>query len=190
MTVGDATESGEAQEPQSFHGTILRLNPDGSVPADNPYGEVYSYGHRNPQGLAFVDGQLWATEHGNIHRDELNRIVAGGNYGWPVIQGDETREGMIAPEVHSGGETWALAGAAYVNGSIFFAGLRGESLYEAEISGGEIVDLEAHFRGEFGRLRAVELYSGYLYVTTSNRDGRGGVMQGDDRILKVDPGEL
>lgn len=194
VTVGDATEAGKAQELEAMNGKILRLNADGSVPGDNPFGNaVYSYGHRNPQGLAWVPGDgLWATEHGNIHRDELNRIVKGGNYGWPVIRGDESRTGMIEPVVQSGSSTWAPAGAAYFNGSIFFAGLRGQSLYEAEIQGGQVVELESHFRRDFGRLRAVEPGPGgeFLYVTTSNRDGRGEVRQGDDRILRIDPGEL
>ncbi len=194
VTVGDATESSQAQNPDTLHGSILRLNSDGSIPGDNPFSSpVYSYGHRNPQGLAWVDGQLWITEHGRSGlksgMDELNIIEPGNNYGWPLIEGDETREGMETPVIHSGPDvTWAPAGAAYLNGSIYFAGLRGQSLYKARISGNDVTSLTAHLQTEYGRLRAVELGPGgeYLYVTTSNRDGRGQPAENDDRILRVD----
>jgi len=202
ITTGDAGDSDKAQDLGSLAGKILRVNDDGSVPVDNPFGTaVYSYGHRNPQGLAWNSlSNLWATEHGRSGAqsgfDEVNLIMAGGNFGWPVIEGDETEEGMIRPVINSGPDnTWAPAGAAFVNapgrsgeGSLFFGGLRGESLYEAKTRGEKIVDLKQHFRQELGRIRTVELGpDGWLYLTTSNKDGRGNPKEGDDKIVKVNP---
>ncbi len=200
ITTGDAGRGQLAQERDSLAGKILRLNPDGSVPEDNPFGTpVYTWGHRNPQGLAWDDtGQLWATEHGRSGirsgLDELNRIEKGANYGWPEIQGDDTDEDMRSPVVHSGpATTWAPAGAAFYKGSIFFAGLRGKTLYEAVLpqqqgTSTPDVTINKHLEGDFGRLRAVKLGpDGYLYVTTSNTDGRGQPRPADDRILRFDP---
>ncbi len=188
ITVGDATRKEWAQQRDALAGKVLRLRPDGTVPADNPFDSpVYSYGHRNPQGLAWADSQLWATEHGASQHDELNRIVPGGNYGWPVIEADQERGGMRTPELYADGTTWAPAGAAYHGGSIFFAGLRGGALYETELADGAVTGLEQHLDA-FGRLRAVERGpDGMLYVSTSNTDGRGVPRQNDDRILRVDP---
>ncbi len=192
VTAGDATNPGWAQNKSRLAGKILRLNPDGSIPEENPFNSsVYSYGHRNPQGLAWIGNQLWATEHGNRQHDELNRIQRGGNYGWPVIEADQEREGMIRPEIYADGTTWAPAGAAYTEGSIYFAGLRGETLYEARIKNGTVQELLKHWQGRFGRLRAVELGpEGDLYISTSNTDGRGVPAGKDDRILRVDPEDL
>ncbi len=194
-TTGDAGNGDAAQDVNSLAGKILRMKPDGGVPEDNPFGSlVWSYGHRNPQGLAWDgDGNLWATEHGRSGlasgMDELNLIEPGRNYGWPVIEGDETAAGMVTPVINSGpDETWAPAGAAYAGDSVFFTGLRGESLYEARIADGLVTHLTAHLRGDFGRLRAVTVGpDGMLYVSTSNRDGRGAVREGDDRIIRIDP---
>jgi len=192
VTTGDATKSELAQDIDSLAGKILRLKGDGSFPEDNPFGNaVYSYGHRNPQGLAWdSEGNLWSTEHGRSGRlsgmDELNLIKKGNNYGWPIIQGDEAKEGMETPKANSGpDETWAPAGMVYHSGSIFFSGLRGETLYEAQIENGEVIKLKSHFRKEFGRLRAVVKYNDDLYISTSNTDGRGKVKEGDDKIIKI-----
>lgn len=195
ITTGDAQDSTLAQDRNSLAGKILRINDDGSIPADNPFGNaVYSYGHRNPQGLAWDSaGRLWATEHGRSGvlsgLDELNLIVRGGNYGWPVIQGDETKEGMVTSVVNSGPrDTWAPSGAAFINGSIFFGGLRGQALYQARLNGEKVNDLKIHFREQYGRIRAVVLGpDGFLYFTTSNTDGRGRPKQGDDKIIRVNP---
>lgn len=195
ITTGDAQQPSNAQNTSSLAGKILRLNDDGSVPGDNPFGNpVYSYGHRNPQGIAWDDkGRLWSVEHGpsglETGHDEINFIVKGGNYGWPTIRGDEHAEGMIKPVAHSGSEeTWAPAGVAFYDGSLFFAGLRGESLYEARIESESKVSLKAHLRGTYGRLRGVRLNpDNKLYLTTSNRDGRGDVMPGDDKVIVIDP---
>ncbi|MFB6166913.1 MAG: sorbosone dehydrogenase family protein [Candidatus Nanohaloarchaea archaeon] len=189
VTAGDATHEYWAQQKDILAGKILRLNPDGSIPEGNPFDSpVYSYGHRNPQGLAWVNGTLWATEHGDTRHDELNRIVKGGNYGWPVIEADMSREGMREPEIYAEGTTWAPADAAYYQGSVFFAGLRGSTLYEAELENGSVKKLERHLGDRFGRLRAVEIGpEGYMYVSTSNTDGRGSPAENDDRIVRVDP---
>lgn len=192
-TTGDAGVPELAQDKQSLAGKILRMNSDGSVPGDNPFGNlVWSYGHRNPQGLAWDEsGALWATEHGPSGpasgRDELNLIEKGLNYGWPAITGTEVADGMRTPVVQSGDDdTWAPAGLAYADGSLYFTGLRSESVYQAVLLGdGETVRLVRHLSGEYGRLRAVSSFEDALYVSTSNRDGRGSPADVDDRILKI-----
>ncbi len=191
ITTGDAGKSNLAQDIKSLAGKILRLKDDGSIPADNPFGNaVYSYGHRNSQGLTWDNkGNLWATEHGQSGFDELNLIEKGKNYGWPVIQGDETKTGMENPIIQSGQvETWAPADAVYFRGRIFFTGLQGESLYEAKIIDDNKVSLKVHFQQEFGRIRAVVLGpDGYFYISTSNTDGRGDPRSGDDKIIRLNP---
>lgn len=198
ITTGDAGDGANAQNRESLAGKILRLNDDGSVPEENPFdSEVYSYGHRNPQGIAWDDkGRLWATEHGRSGVrsgfDELNLIEPGVNYGWPTIQGDESAEGMRSPVVHSGpNETWAPAGLAYFEGDLYFGGLRGETLYRADISDVDNVSVSTNFREKYGRLRDVVVGpDNFLYVSTSNRDGRGNPVAEDDRILTIDPDAL
>jgi glucose/arabinose dehydrogenase len=195
VTTGDATKSDFSQDKNSLAGKILRVKDDGSIPSDNPFGTaVYSYGHRNPQGLTWdTQGRLWATEHGRSGLrsglDELNLIDKGENYGWPNIEGDEKNAGMVSPVIQSGPDvTWAPAGIAYFDGSLFFGGLRGESLYEAKLDGAKVTSLTAHFKGQLGRIRAVELGpDGYLYLSTSNTDGRGTPNEGDDKIIRIDP---
>ncbi len=195
ITTGDAGKNNLAQDTSSLAGKILRLKDDGSIPSDNPFGNaVYSYGHRNSQGLAWDDkGQLWITEHGRSGilsgLDELNLIEKGKNYGWPIIQGEEKKTGMKSPIIQSGpNETWAPAGIAFFDGSLFFGGLRGESLYEAKIIESSKVPLKVHFRQEFGRIRAVVFGpDGFLYLTTSNTDGRGILKQSDDKIIRINP---
>lgn len=195
VSTGDAGSSGRAQDRRSLAGKILRVTDDGGPAADNPFGTtVYSFGHRNPQGLAWdAEGRFWATEHGRSGlrsgMDELNRIEKGSNYGWPEIEGDAAAPGMELPITHSGPDyTWAPSGLAYRDGALFFGGLRGEALYEARIAGDGVAELRAHFVGEFGRIRDVRIGpDDRLYFTTSNRDGRGRVREGDDRIVRVDP---
>jgi glucose/arabinose dehydrogenase len=193
ITTGDAGNDTHAQDRNSLAGKILRIHDDGSIPSDNPFGSaVYSYGHRNPQGLAWdSEGNLWETEHGRSGvqsgYDEINFIVAGGNYGWPIIQGDEIREGMIKPVLHSGSSTtWAPSGIAFANGKLYFAGLRGQALYEVSIvDTGKLGTLNAYVQQTYGRLRAVTITNDGLYFSTSNQDGRGDVNAGDDKILKI-----
>ena len=173
ITTGDAQEPSLAQDRNSLAGKILRVTRDGDPVPDNLFGtRIYSYGHRNPQGITWDNqGRLWETEHGSSATDELNLITPGKNYGWPEIRGDQTRAGMVSPVIQSGSQTWAPGGVAFLNGSIFFAGLRGSALYEYKINEKRLVE---HFKNEYGRLRDVVVGpDNMLYVTTSNRDGRG-----------------
>jgi glucose/arabinose dehydrogenase len=196
LTTGDANNPDAAQDKTSLAGKTLRITPEGGVPAGNPFGTVvWSYGHRNAQGLAWDDqGRLWQTEHGRSGAvtgfDELNLVEPGKNYGWPMIEGTETQSGMVTP-VHSSSSTvtWAPSGIAYVDGQVFFAGLRGQALYSADVNAdGTITNFRQRFTADFGRLRGVVLGpDGFLYITTSNRDGRGTVGATDDRIIRVAP---
>ncbi len=193
ITTGDAAVPDLAQDRSSLAGKILRLEDDGTVPSDNPFpgSPAYSFGHRNPQGLAWdAQGRLWATEHGSSATDELNLIQPGQNYGWPIIRGDEKAEGLVSPIIHSGGETWAPSGIAFFRDSLFFAGLRGQSLYQATIED-QTVTLYRHLVRNFGRLRAVVVGpDNSLYLLTSNRDGRGVPTADDDQIIKINPEKL
>jgi glucose/arabinose dehydrogenase len=195
---GDAQNPTQAQVTSTLGGKILRITDQGQTPADNPFNNpVYSYGHRNVQGLAWDDaGTLWATEHGRSGiasgLDELNVIVSGSNYGWPEIEGDETQSGMVPPAYNSGSsDTWAPSGAAFTNGSVYFSGLRGRALYQAVVSNGRVTDFKEHLTGKYGRIREViATPDGMLYITTSNMDGRGSPQTGDDKIIRVNPEKL
>jgi glucose/arabinose dehydrogenase len=205
-TLGDTSQSGLAQDRAALAGKIVRLNLDGSVPEDNPFSDspVYSYSHRNPQGLAW-DGEsnLYAPEHGPSAHDEFNLIKPGNNYGWPGIRGKKDEPGeecpagygeCTAPILESGESTWAPSGAVFVGegpwkGSVLFTGLRGQSLHRvvmAPQNPSKVQKHEEYLEGEYGRLRAVEQGpEGAIYVLTSNRDGRGNPAPQDDRMLKV-----
>jgi len=193
IATGDAGQPALAQDRDSLAGKILRVTDNGDIPDQNPFGTaVYSLGHRNPQGLAWdSSGQLWSTEHGRSGLqsgfDELNRIQPGGNYGWPESEGDTVLPGTVGPVVHSGAdETWAPASLAFVNDAFYFAGLRGERLYEATLNPDlESVELQAYFTREYGRLRAARIFGNTLYITTSNRDNRGDISVGDDRLIAI-----
>ena len=204
-TMGESGSPDLAQGLDTLNGKILRLNLDGSIPADNPFpgSPIYSYGHRNPQGLAWQPGTgvLFALEHGPSGQqsccDEVNLILPGQNYGWPQAYGDRLAEGTMPPLLHSGPgreTTWAAGGAAFVStgpwaGSLVFVGLRGEALYRVTLDsapGRSVVGLEPHLKGQYGRLRdVVEGPDGALYVSTSNKDGRGRPNAGDDQLLKL-----
>ncbi len=198
ITTGDAERPNLAQDKNSLNGKILRLAEDGSIPRDNPFGSaIYSYGHRNPQGLAWDDsGRLWSSEHGpsglQSGHDEINLISKGGNYGWPDIRGDQKMPGMTPPVLESGArDTWAPAGLIHYRGNLFFTGLRGQALYQAQITSGGQLSLIVHHKNQFGRLRAIGLgHDGYIYFSTSNSDGRGLPKPGDDRIIRFDPNSL
>ena len=194
ITTGDAQDPSRSQDKNSLAGKILRVTFEGKPAPGNPFGNlVFSYGHRNSQGLAWDStGRLWATEHGRSGLqsglDELNLIESGKNYGWPDIQGDEKKSGMVSPEVHSGSDTWAPAGAALIDNSIFFSGLRGSALYKYDLSPKK---LEEFFKNEFGRIRDVVAGpDGMLYISTSNLDGRGTPQVNDDKIIRINPALL
>ena len=198
ITTGDATQEDIAQDLNSLGGKILRLRDDGTIAPGNPFNTaVYSYGHRNPQGIAWDSaGRLWETEHGRSGilsgLDELNLIKPGLNYGWPEIEGDESRSQMVEPVKHSGSQdTWAPASLAYLDGSLYFGGLKGEALYEAILDGEKVKEFKTHFKNEFGRIRTVRVGpDGMLYLTTSNRDGRGSPNSADDKIIRINPASL
>ncbi len=197
ITTGDAQETTQSQEVNSLGGKILRITDEGQPAMGNPFNNlVYSYGHRNSQGLAWdKQGRLWATEHGRSGAlsglDEINLVESGKNYGWPIIQGEETQAGMERPAFNSGpSNTWAPAAATFFNNSLFFTGLRGQALYELVMNEGEMI-LKEHFKQQFGRIREIVLGpDNYLYIGTSNQDGRGNPEASDDRIIKIDPTKL
>lgn len=192
ITTGDAQNPSLAQNKNSLAGKILRVTEEGKPVADNPFNNlVYSYGHRNPQGLTWDgNGQLWSTEHGPQTKDEVNKIEKGKNYGWPTITGDEASVGMETAKLNSGSTTWAPAGLVFSQDSLFFGGLRGQTLFKVKINGDQLI-LAENLKGEFGRIRDVVAGpDDMLYITTSNRDGRGTPQDLDDRIIKVDPKTL
>jgi len=201
ITTGDAGNAGLAQDKNSVAGKILRINSDGSIPEDNPFSgsPIYSYGHRNPQGLDWDEsGNLVATEHGPRQHDEINVIVPGANYGWPDIIGSETMEGLVTPIMNTGDDTWAPSGAEFYDGNkipqwtgkFFVATLRGNHLHmiDFDLEKNKVLSHQKLFAGDFGRLRDVATGpDGYLYFLTSNRDGRGSPEINDDRILRIVP---
>ena len=199
---GDAGNMPLSQDLGSVGGKILRINPDGTIPADNPFpnSPVYSYGHRNVQGLAWDEGgQLYATEFGQNTFDEVNRVEPGGNYGWPEVEGEGGE-----PQFKDPISTWATSeaspsGATILKdgaipqweGDFFMAGLRGQRLWRLDLDGaGNVAGREELLPGEAGRLRhTAQAPDGSLWVLTSNRDGRGTPGPDDDRILKLAPAE-
>ncbi len=186
ITTGDALEPSLAQDLSSTAGKILRINSDGSMPADNPFppSPVYSYGHRNPQGLAWWNGVLFAPEHGQSQNDEINVIVPGNNYGWPTVQ-CTNHSGYTAPIRCFSDWTLAPGNAAFDDkGNLYVAGLRGAQIRKFTMKDGQITAEEV-LPDDLGRVREVKYHDGYLYVATSNQDGRGIPHLGDDKILRV-----
>lgn len=202
ITTGDAANRELAQQKDSLAGKILRLAPDGSVPGDNPFpgSPVYSWGHRNPQGLAWHPdtGALYSSEHGQSAHDELNLIMPGANYGWPLIQGSETdtRGGVVLtpPIAHSGDKTWAPSGMAFLTqgpwrGQLLVAALSGQQLlHVVPENNGRSASVSGLYREEWGRLRnIVEGPDGTLYILVGNRDGRGSPQENDDKLIALYP---
>ncbi|OWU83474.1 dehydrogenase [Oceanicola sp. 22II-s10i] len=170
------------QDMESLAGKILRLTPDGTVPQDNPVAgsPVWSLGHRNPQGLAWDgDGQLFAAEHGQSGHDEVNRIEAGANFGWPLIQGDETGEGLQPPLAHSGGTTWAPSGLAWDGDRLLVAALRDGGLLSVTPDGAvsAAVDIGARTRD------VLVTDEGIWAITTTRSPRRDG--PSDDRLVLI-----
>ena len=187
VSTGDAEDSERAQDTDDLGGKILRIRPDGRPAPQNPFGnEVWTYGHRNVEGLAFDEsGRLWASEFGDASADELNLIERGNNYGWPEVEG-ANGEDFTNPL-----NTWppaecSPAGIAIARGSAFIAALRGERLISVPLKGKRTGKPSASFTGEYGRLREVTVApDGALWLTTSNTDGRATAGPKDDRILRV-----
>ncbi|WP_252228977.1 PQQ-dependent sugar dehydrogenase [Clostridium sp. ZBS15] len=198
ITTGDAGNSALAQDYKSTAGKILRIELDGTIPKDNPIlnSSVYSLEHRNPQGLAWnSENVLYESEHGQLAHDEINIIEKGANYGWPLVQGNEESKEVVTqkPLIQSGENTWAPSGIAFVNqgpwqGKLLVANLRGQQLLAISLNGkGTVVkNVESWLSNEYGRLReVVQRKDGSIYLTTSNRDGRGNPDITDDRIIRL-----
>ena len=192
VTTGETGNPELAQDPDSLAGKILRITPDGAPAPGNPDPDspVWSLGHRNVQGLAWDDeGRLWASEFGDSTWDELNLIEKGGNYGWPEVEGSGGAPEFIDPQLVWPVEEASPSGLAYADGHLWMAGLRGQRLWRIKVSaGGKASQPTAYFTEDYGRLRTVALApDGLLWVTTSNRDGRGDPTPADDRIVLIQP---
>lgn len=206
ITTGDAGERELAQSTDNLYGKILRINPDGTIPKDNPFPEnpVWSYGHRNPQGIDWYPGTeiLFSTEHGPSGfdgpggGDEVNIILKGGNYGWPVVSHREQNKGMISPALEYTPAIAPASGMFYKSGIIpefknnfLFGCLRGSAIMRVEVDPNDPTRIISNERLEginFGRIREIaEGPDGAVYFSTSNRDGRGTVRDGDDKIYKI-----
>ncbi|MFS0714361.1 PQQ-dependent sugar dehydrogenase [Microbacterium sp. 2P01SA-2] len=188
VATGDAGRPESAQDPASLAGKILRLTPEGEPASDNPFGTaVYSLGHRNVQGLAWTqDGTLWASEFGQDRFDELNRIDAGGNYGWPEVEGMSDDDRFTSPLVAWTPEEASPSGIAARGSTLFVAGLRGERVWQIDVDGGAVVgEPVALWEGELGRVRDAVVAGDDLWLLTNNTDGRGNAAAGDDRLMRV-----
>lgn len=173
------------QDLTSLAGKTLRMALDGSIPADNPFpgSFIYSYGHRNPQGLSWNEaGEMFVAEHGQSARDEINLVHAGGNYGWPLVTGVETGEGLEAPWLHSGSSTWAPSGITHRGSELLMAALVGRGLYAVNEADGAPRPL---FTSD-NRLRDVLVLGDDIYVITTNRSPRGEGPS-NDSLLRLSP---
>ena len=195
ITTGDAVNPGWSQDLSSLAGKILRINPDGTIPDDNPFDSspIFSYGHRNPQGIAWSsDGLLVSSEHGpsgemGYGHDEINVIVKGKNYGWPKVVGDSSDDSFVNPIIHSGERTWAPSGMVYfdsekilsLEGKFLVGALRGQHLMVVDVAqDGSLISAEKMFEGEFGRIRTAQIGpDGVLYLLTANGD--------NDKIVRI-----
>ena len=195
ITTGDAINPGWSQDLSSLAGKILRINPDGTIPDDNPFDSspIFSYGHRNPQGLAWSEnGLLVSSEHGpsgemGYGHDEINVIVKGKNYGWPKVVGDSSDDSFVNPIIHSGEQTWAPSGMVFfdsgkipsLDGKFLVGALRGQHLMIVDVAeDGSLNSAEKMFEGDFGRIRTAQIGpDGVLYLLTANGD--------NDKIIRI-----
>ena len=200
ITTGDAVNPGWSQDLSSLAGKILRINSDGSIPDDNPFDSsaIFSYGHRNPQGIAWNDnGLLVSSEHGpsgemGYGHDEINVIVKGKNYGWPKVVGDSSDDSYVNPIIHSGEQTWAPSGMVFYNsdkissleGKFLVGALRGQHLMVLDVANdGSLISAEKMFEGDFGRIRTAQISpDGVLYLLTANGD--------NDKIIRISEAPL
>jgi len=213
VTTGDSTDMKLAQDNNSLAGKTLRLNDDGTVPKDNPFvgkagyrPEIFSTGHRNAQGLAWQRGSslMFQTEHGPSGfegkgggGDEVNIVERGKNYGWPVIAHREQKAGYVTPLLEYSPACAPASGTFYygdkfpdLKGSFLFSCLRGVRIVRVALGGREVLGQENLLEGKVGRIREVaEGPDGFIYFSTSNRDGRGTPAIGDDRIMRLVPAQ-
>ena len=214
VTTGDSTDWNLAQRGDSLAGKTLRLNDDGTIPADNPFvgkpgfrPEIWTLGNRNAQGIAWQPKThlLFETEHGpsffegrGFGGDEVNILESGKNYGWPEIHHTETRSGMESPLLEytpacAPGSAMFYSGSMFpaFNGNFFFGCLRGARIIRVTLDGRRVVSQENLLEGSYGRIREMEQGpDGYIYFSTSNRDGRGSAAKDDDRIMRIVPAKL
>jgi len=193
ISTGDAQSGDRAQNRNSLNGKILRINPDGSIPQDNPFGNaVWSYGHRNPQGLAFdANGNLWEQEFGNSRMDETNLIVRGGNYGWPMCEGTAgSCGGFVAPKRTYPVGSGSCSGITVVRNALYVACQRGTRLVRLVITGTSLGSASTHFQGTYGRIRTVEPAPGgnAIWMTTTNGDKDSTPNNSNTRIFRVTVG--
>jgi len=192
-TVGDAGDTSHSQDLKSLNGKILRMTPTGDVPDDNPFpgSLIWSYGHRNPQGLAWDShGQLYAAEFGQDTWDEFNKITKGANYGWPIVEGIAHDPRFVDPLVQWPTDDASPSGLVYIDGTFFLAGLGGRRLWVINVDAAGAATAAALYAGTYGRLRDVAVGPDVgslpsLWILTDNTDGRGSPHPGDDRILQV-----
>lgn len=207
VTTGDATDGQLAQQMDSLAGKVLRMNDDGTVPDDNPFqgSLVYTFGHRNPQGIAwYPDGTMYSTEHGPsvfdgpAGGDEVNVLLPGLNYGWPLVSHENNKPGLEAPKLVFTPAVAPASGMFYTSdvfpqfkNSFFFGLLKGEGIMRVVVDENnpqEVVSFEKLAGIDVGRVRdVVEGPDGAIYFSTSNRDGRGTVHSGDDKIYRLVP---
>lgn len=211
VTTGDSTDWNLAQKGDSLAGKTLRLNDDGTIPADNPFvgkqgyrPEIWTIGHRNSQGIAWQPGSnlMFQTEHGpsffegkGSGGDEVNIVESGKNYGWAEIHHTEKREGMESPLLEYS-PACAPGSAMFYNGSVFpafkgnlfFGCLRGTRITRVTLDGRKVVSQENLLENVYGRIREMEEGpDGYIYFSTSNHDGRATPAKDDDRIMRIVP---
>lgn len=194
VSMGESGSGPLAQDPAGLNGKILRVNTDGSIPADNPVlpgaarSVVYSWGHRNPQGLAFQPGtgRVFEVEHGANTHDEINLLEPGANYGWPTAEGPDPQRRFKDPLWSSGPSTIATSGATFLHGanwgtwsgSLVIGNLKESDLRRFAVDGTTVTPAEIMYDRKYGRLRTPVLGpDGALYVTTSNGSG--------DRIIRI-----
>ena len=216
ITTGDARKQKNAQKLDSLSGKTLRLNDDGTIPENNPFfgtkgarAEIWSYGHRNAQGLAWQPGSgiMFQTEHGpslidgvSLFRkrtggDEFNLVERGKNYGWAKISHKMKKSGMVSPLIEYSPAVAPASAMFYdgdafpmFRGNFFFGALKAKALIRVVLEGAKPVAQQILFRGEYGRIREVAAGpDGSIYFSTSNRDGRGDKGETDDRILRIVP---
>ncbi|MGI5167981.1 PQQ-dependent sugar dehydrogenase [Spirillospora sp. CA-253888] len=186
VATGEVGETGRAQDRDDLGGKILRVAPDGKPAPGNPFNtRVWTWGHRNVQGLAWDEAEnLYATEFGQNRYDEVNHITKGANYGWPEVEGTSDDDKYTNPLLTWSTDEASPSGLAYANGSLWAVGLRGERLWQVPVQNGKAGKPVPHLENRYGRLRAaVRAPDGTLWITTSNKDGRGDPEPNDDKII-------